>query len=239
MRCWTTAAVLIAAMTGMPAAPAFAGSVLEVNVSDVDGDAEGTVHYDHWNAEEDAWERLHSRNLFHGRDRIALAPGTYRVTVMYTETKPAQEAVSEKIPVGNGEALERSFYFGKGTAEFMARDNDWMWNADANVFIETKQADGTFEPLHSLPLPTLIRQKWQYLAPGDYRVVFRYKETRPRVETADAEFTIADGQVVEVLALFQHGPMPTRRKHDPAARTTDMPALEPNEALTQRTDNTD
>jgi hypothetical protein len=239
MRCWTTAAVLVAAMGVMLAAPALAGSVLEVNVSDVDGVAEGTVHYDRWNAEREAWEGLHNRNLLHGRDRIGLAPGTYRVRVRYTETKPVQEAVSEEIPVGNGESLERSFYFGKGTATFMARDNDWMWNADADVFIQTKQDDGTYAPLHSLPLPTLVRKKWQYLAPGDYRVVFRYKETRPRIETADAEFTIADGEVVKVLALFQHGPMPTRRKHDPAARTSDMPALEPNEGLTQRTDNTD
>ena len=217
---------------------AHAGSVLEVNVSDGYGHAEGQVLYSIWDHEEDDYVHLHSRQLLRGSDRIALAPGNYAIHIVYSGTRPEQYATMTDIEVGQGEEIVRNFYFGRGEAVFRARDSKWNWNADTDIFLYRFDEDAEeFELLHSRPLSYRRRQTGIDLAPGTYRVRIEYKETMPRSESVEVEFDITDGEELSVLALFQQGPMPIRRKHSPLDRRGSSPALVPNEALTRYTDN--
>ena len=75
------------------------------------------------------------------------------------------------------------------------------------------------------------------LAPGTYRARIQYLETRPQSECVETTFDIADRDLVYIMPIFQHGPMPIRRKHAPLKRKGIRPVLEPNEALTNRLDN--
>jgi hypothetical protein len=226
-----TGFVLVAAQAG-------AGAVLEVNASDIGGAAEGVVLYGRLDEATKTYAHMHSRRLNDGIDRIGLAPGTYRVEVHYTETRPAQDEVREGIVVADGVELQACFWFGKATVEFRARDNDWPWHADTRITMARWcEATATYVPLHHMAQSDRQMVRHMHLAPGKYRVRVQYLETRPQIEIAEEEFEIADGEVVSILSLFRHGQMPTRHKHAPLTRNNVAPNLHPNEALTHRTDN--
>jgi len=217
---------------------AFAGSVLEVNVSDFQGPANGHVLYSIWDEGEDSYVPLHSRYLNKGSDRIGLAPGTYQVRIIYTDTWPTQEQVDSGLEIGDGEEWECEFYFHKGVAKFQARDNDWCWRADSRIHLyRWDEGAGKFERIRSRWLPDKKTKDYIALAPGKYKASIQYLETRPQIEGAETEFEITDGELVSILGLFKHGSMPIRRKHAPLLRRSVRPVLAPNEALTERTDN--
>ncbi len=218
---------------------AFGGSVLEVRAMDCDGPGEGYALYSRWDETKGAYLPLNSRFLRNGVDRIGLAPGKYQVRVIYTETLPEQEAVESDIVLEDGEARVLSHHFGKGVVQFQARDNDWCWRADTRVFVyRLNEEAGAYESLRSHALPDRRTCTHVMLAPGRYKAAIQYKETYPEIEYAETEFDVADGQVVSILGLFRHGPMPTRRRHEPLLRKGSGPYLVPDKDLTERLDNT-
>lgn len=233
-------AVVAAALTWALAPGAYAGSVLELRATDCDGPAEVRALYARWDEAADAYVHVHSRALRTGTDRIALAPGRYRVRVLYTETLTPQERTIEGIELADGAEVVREVRFEKATALIQARDNDWHWRANARLHLyRWDDAEGGWTLVRSRRLSDRKTRESMTLAPGEYKAQVTYVETRPETEPAETTFTAADGETVSVLALFRHGPMPLRRKHDPLARRGSRPALTPNEALTERTDNQD
>lgn len=232
--------MILAVLTCVAAPLALAGSVLEVNAADCDGPADGRVLYARWDEAGQRYTHLHSRPLSKGSDRVALTPGRYRVTVVYTETVTPQEQTVEAIEVLDGAEVTQHFCFGKATAEIKARDNDWHWRANARLHLyQWDEKVANWMLVKSRSLPDRKTRQCMYLAPGEYKVRVTYLETRPQTEAAETTFTAKDGEVVSVLALFRHGEMPTRRKHAPLERRDSGLALTPNEALTERTDNTE
>lgn len=217
-----------------------AGAVLQVNAADLDGAARGRVVYSRWDESTQAYAPLHTRNIKRGVDRIGLAPGRYQVRVVYTETIPEQEATQSDIVLSDSEERVCTFRFEKAMVRVNARDNDWCWRADTRVFLYRQDKEtGEYVLLQGRPLSHRRTRQWFAVAPGAYKVRVEYIETRPETEFAEKTFEVADGDELPILALFRHGPMPVRRKHTPLRRTGASGRYLPNEALTERTDNTE
>ncbi len=234
------AAVLpwMAALMLMLAPCAFAGGVLEVRVTDGDGPTAARVLYGRWDEAAGSYVHVHSRALSAGKDRIALAPGRYRVRAVYTKTLTPQERTIEGIELADGVEVVHEVRFEKATAVIQARDSDWDWRADARIRLHRwDETAGGWTLVRSRRLSHRETRERFALAPGEYKAQVTYLETQPETESAETTFAAADGETVSVLALFRHGPMPRRRKHDPLARRGSRPALTPNETLTERTDN--
>ena len=226
------------ALVLMLAPSVFAGSVLEVRATDGDGPTAARVLYGRWDEAAGSYVHVHSRALRAGKDRIALAPGRYRVRVVYTQTLTPQERTLEGIDLADGMEAVHEVRFEKATAVIQARDNDWHWRADARIRLHRwDETAGGWTLVRSRRLSDRETRERFVFAPGEYKAQVTYLETRPETESAETMFAAADGETVSVLALFRHGPMPQRRKHDPLARRGSRPALAPNEALTERTDN--
>lgn len=218
---------------------AFAGSLMKVYAKDLDGSAEGSVHYARWDDTSQKYEKLHSRALKHGKDRIGLSPGKYRIEVVYTETMPQQQSVKEDLVIGDGEIHSTEFYFEKGAARIKTRDNDWLWDAHTRLFLSKRDECGSvYQQIQACELTDNVTSRYFTLAPGAYKLRIQYTETMPEDEYAEVEFEVANNDVVPIVAIFKHGPLPTRRKHNPDARKGSGLVIEPNEALTERTDNT-
>ena len=203
---WRCVCVVIAILVVL-AASAEAGNVVEVRVTDYDGAAKGCVVYSRWDEKAKEFSPLHSRALKKGRDRMGLAPGTYRVGVVYTESFPRQEQTGEAFTLADGELKKIEFYFEKGVIKVSARDNDWFERADTRFFIyEWNEAIEEYVLMKSEALPTLKKRRYIVLAPGKYKVRTQYVETKPEIEWTETEFELEDAEVIPIVSLFGHGP---------------------------------
>lgn len=171
-----------------------AGGSIDIVAKDSDGKAKGDVYLARWDDKADAYTPVISRALRLGKVFLKVVPGKYKVTIRYTETFPEQRQEFADVEVMDGQTVALTPMFDKGWSEISVWDND---NGGEGLIYYERWDDAKQQYVHvtSKEIRPRDNRKMTPLAPGRYRITFKYKETMPKLEIGSAEIEIEGGVI--------------------------------------------
>ena len=184
----------------------FAKARIEVQVADHDGHGRGSVSYFKWSDQRRDYTHVTGDGLNNGRATRALAPGMYKIVVNYVESEPDQRQEVIGAELGDGTVRAYDFYFAKGEMNITALDNDgWAGGSVSYYRWSDTQRDYSHVTGDGLNNGKATRE----LAPGLYKAVVNYVESKPDQRRELVGFEVTDRGVSAVEYYFAKGRIET------------------------------